>query len=235
MLNIKNRSNQYELLDEIDNKIAATDLYQNLKELDFINTYLGGHAITTNAIKNIFDGHIKSTILIAEIGCGGGDNLRHIANYFSTINVAVELIGIDLKQDCIKYAKETNALPNIKYYCSSYEDFSFAVKPDIIFSSLFCHHFSVPDIKKQLLWMQSNCFHAFFINDLQRNPIAYYSIKFLTNIFSKSYLVKHDAPLSVLRAYSRKEWQSMLNDAQLSATIQWKWAFRFLIIYRHAR
>ncbi len=44
MLNLKSRSDTKELLDNDD--IPKLDLYQNLKELNFINTWLGGHNVT---------------------------------------------------------------------------------------------------------------------------------------------------------------------------------------------
>ena len=103
-------------------------------------------------------------------------------------------------------------------------------KPDILFSSLFCHHFKEDELILQLQWMQQNSKLGFFINDLQRNTIAYYAIKLLTGLFSKSYLVKHDAPLSVARGFIRKEWKELLNSAGIyNYTLQWKWAFRYLI------
>jgi hypothetical protein len=102
--------------------------------------------------------------------------------------------------------------------------------PDIIFSSLFCHHFTNEELERQLQWMQRHARVGFFVNDLHRHPLAYYSIKWLTAIFSKSYLVKNDAPLSVLRGFSRKEWQQLLNNAGIvNFSVSWKWAFRWLV------
>jgi hypothetical protein len=73
---------------------------------------------------------------------------------------------------------------------------------------------------------------GFFINDLQRHWLAYYLIQILTQIFSKSYLVKNDAPLSVARGFRKWEWQSLFSKAALlNCRISWKWAFRYLIVY----
>jgi hypothetical protein len=82
--------------------------------------------------------------------------------------------------------------------------------------------------------MQQNSQIGFFINDLQRHWLAYYSIKWLTKIFSKSRLVKNDAPLSVARGFHKSEWNTLFDLAQIkSVTINWKWAFRYLIVYNH--
>ncbi len=79
--------------------------------------------------------------------------------------------------------------------------------------------------------MKENAKLGFFINDLQRHPLAYYSIKYITKFFSKSYLVKNDAPLSVLRGFKKDEWKGIFEKAGIiNYSIQWKWAFRYLII-----
>jgi hypothetical protein len=79
--------------------------------------------------------------------------------------------------------------------------------------------------------MRSNSTIGFFINDLHRHPLAYHSIKWITKIFSKSYLVKNDAPLSVLRGFKRKEWKGLFQQAGIdNYELQWKWAFRWLIV-----
>jgi hypothetical protein len=111
-----------------------------------------------------------------------------------------------------------------------------ANKPAIIFSSLFCHHFNESELVKMLQWMKEYSNSGFFINDLQRHPLAYYSIKFLTSIFSKSYLVKNDAPLSVARGFKKNEWIALLAAAGiLQYHIKWKWAFRYLIVCKNER
>ena len=84
----------------------------------------------------------------------------------------------------------------------------------------------------QLRWMQQNSEIGFFINDLQRNWFAYHSIKLITKIFSSSYLVKNDAPLSVARGFHKSEWEQLLQEAGIkNYSVEWKWAFRYLISY----
>jgi hypothetical protein len=83
--------------------------------------------------------------------------------------------------------------------------------------------------------MQRNSREGFFINDLHRHPLAYYSIKILTRLFSASYLVKNDAPLSVRRGFTAKEWKVLLESAGISRfRVSWKWAFRHLVVVRNA-
>ena len=102
MTDFTNRSYQKELLDKDD--IPFADIQQNMKELDFINTRLGGHAITIEGFKKLAGE--RNTISVCEIGCGGGDNLNAIYRYCSKKKVQVKFTGIDINPDCISYAKK---------------------------------------------------------------------------------------------------------------------------------
>ena len=228
MPSFKQRSYEKELLDSYD--IPFTDIQTNMLELDSINAKLGGHAITIKGIRNLINVRKKSntTIEIVEIGCGGGDNLRVIKNWADQNQATVHLTGIDINPDCIAFAKSKNT--GIEFIQSDYKDFIFGQKPDIIFSSLFCHHFTNDELMFMVKWMKQNSRLGFFINDLHRHPIAYYSIKILTGIFSKSYLVKNDAPLSVQRGFKRKDWEDIFVGAHITNfQCRWCWAFRWLV------
>ena len=236
-LNFSQRSYQKELLDRDD--IPFADIKRNMQELEFINKYLGGHKITIDGIKTILrntspEGGGREGAVIAEIGCGGGDNLKAIHHWCKKQNIAVKFIGIDINKDCITYAKENCKDLNCEFIISDYKKQAFEIKPDIIFSSLFCHHFTDEDLVQQLNWMNDNSANGFFINDLHRHPLAYYSIKWLTKLFSKSYLVKNDAPLSVMRGFKKVEIENLLNQSTCKqVNIKWKWAFRWLITFQH--
>jgi 2-polyprenyl-3-methyl-5-hydroxy-6-metoxy-1,4-benzoquinol methylase len=222
------RSYEKELLDRDD--IPFADIRQNMHELDIINTRLGGHAITVNGFRRLLQ-H-RQAITVCEIGCGGGDNLAAIARWCRKRNITVTLIGIDINADCIHVAQANLAAMNANLIISDYRLVDFAAdKPDIIFSSLFCHHFTEEQLVSMLQWMHTNASTGFFINDLHRHWLAYYSIKWLTSLFSKSYLVKNDAPLSVRRGFVRKEWVALLREAGIdNSRLQWKWAFRWLLL-----
>jgi 2-polyprenyl-3-methyl-5-hydroxy-6-metoxy-1,4-benzoquinol methylase len=223
----KYRSTQKELLDAED--IPTADLYQNLRELDTINTLLGGYNITFSALKKIIRPEKNYTLI--DIGCGGGDTLKHIKKWQIHKNLHFNLIGIDLKPVCIDYALQHNPAENIRYICDDYRNmFQHVTNIDIIHACLFCHHLTESQLI-ELIKFSTQRNITLIINDLERNPIAYYAIKILTAIFSKSYLVKNDAPLSVARGFKKKEWIAIIEKAgALHFSVKNKWAFRHEII-----
>lgn len=230
MPSLRQRSYQKELLD--NKNIPFDDIRRNMQELDFINRRLGGHDITLDGIVALIKDQINfnSRLTVMEIGCGGGDNLRAVRNWAERIHLHVQLSGVDINPECIAYAKQQKRNRGIEFIVSDYKSALPKQKPDIIFSSLFCHHFAEDELIFMLQWMKQNSRIGFFINDLHRHRLAYYSIKFLTQVFSKSYLVKNDAPLSVQRGFKRKEWIAIFEEAGISNfNCKWRWAFRWLI------
>lgn len=230
MSSFKQRSYKKELLDS--NNIPFNDIKRNMQELDLINRKLGGHDITLDGIVALIKDKplLNHQLEIVEIGCGGGDNLRAIKKWADRIKLPVALFGIDINAECIAFAKSQDRNSGIEFVHSDYRFSSFPAKPDIVFSSLFSHHFNDDELVLQLRWMRQNSGLGFFINDLHRHPLAYYSIKILTSIFSKSYLVKSDAPLSVRRGFKRKDWQRLFSEAGIqNYNCKWRWAFRWLV------
>ncbi len=167
-----------------------------------------------------------------DIGCGGGDALMALYKWSDKNKLSLRFTGADLKQDCITYAQDyCKGIPAIEF---RQEDFRSVLLTDstvsAIHAALFFHHFSEEEIIEFLKTCKSHNV-AVVINDLERNVLAYYSIKILTRLFSSSPLVKNDAPLSVARGFKKKEWKAILKSAGIERyEIQSRWAFRHLII-----
>lgn len=224
---LKHRSLKKELLDAED--IPSLDLYQNLRELDRINALLGGYNITFSALKKVI--HPEKAYTLIDIGCGGGDTLKRIQQWQLRKKLKLELIGIDLKPVCIEYATLNKARPDIQFICDDYRNmFQHVSQIDIIHACLFCHHLDERQLIELIQFaLKKNT--VLIINDLERNNFAYWSIKILTALFSKSYLVKNDAPLSVARGFLKKEWLDIIKKAGAKHfSVKNKWAFRHEVI-----
>jgi ubiquinone/menaquinone biosynthesis C-methylase UbiE len=238
MIDLKVRSSLKEIMDRDDIPFPA--IAQTLKELNVVNARLGGHSITLDGARHLLMDLQKRNSAVAspticEIGCGGGDNLFAIYKHYKKNNIPVKFIGIDLNPECIAFAKQQYPQLPCEWICSDYAAIQFyEKKPDLIFSSLFCHHFSNGQLVFMLRWLRLNSEKGFFINDLHRHWLAYYLIKYITRFFSKSYLVKNDASISVARGFRRNDWKQLFKEAGMdNYSISWKWAFRYLVLYRN--
>jgi len=226
----RSRSNQKELLDQ--EEIPAEDLYQNLRELDFINHWLGGYAVSFAALKKVIPaGNTGKSYTLVDIGCGGGDTLKRISSWAKRTGLQLDLYGIDIKPVCIDYARADVKDEEVRFICDDYRNFlKYIPKADIIHACLFCHHLTENELVDLIRFALTNK-STLVINDLERNPLAYYSIKWLTRLFSRSYLVKNDAPISVLRGFKKKEWKSIIEQSGAARySVYNKWAFRHEVI-----
>ncbi|MFD2721342.1 methyltransferase domain-containing protein [Hymenobacter monticola] len=226
------RASGPELMDDLT--LASDALRQNLDELETINTWLGGYAPVLNALDRLRPQFPAGRPLrVADLGSGGGDTLRQIARWARKKRVAVELSGIDANEFMLDYAASKSA----DYTEISYRQFDifspeFQAQPyDILTCSLFCHHFTDEELVTLLRHWQQQAQVAVVINDLHRHWLAYHSIKWLTRLLGGSYLVQHDAPLSVARAFRRADWVALLARAGITRyELRWRWAFRWQLV-----
>jgi SAM-dependent methyltransferase len=228
-MNFEKRSTLPELLD--DDQIPKADLFRNLRELETINTLLGGHAVSLKGLEQLVNKDEK-ILSVIDLGCGGGDLLYTIQRWAMRKGITVKLAGLDAKPEAFDYIRQRfPSLKDIDCYPVTFAQATEIVPEyDIAIAALVHHHLYHPDIE-QLLRLMHSARRGFVINDLHRHPMAYYSIKWLTALLSKSVLVKHDAPLSVAKAFSKNELQALLHSVGIDRYhITWEWAFRWLVV-----
>jgi len=196
---------------------------QTLRELEIINRLLGGDKVTLDGINRLIKKDRSYTI--ADIGCGGGDLAMKIGKQ----NNNVKVVGIDANPNIVAFAKRQ--YPGIEFHALDVFSDEFRKREyDIITATLFVHHFSDEQLIE--LFRSFNARVGVVINDIHRHSLSYYSIKFLTKLFSKSAMVKFDAPLSVRRAFKRKDLVTILDKAGIKDySLRWKWAFRWQLIW----
>ncbi|WP_210520268.1 methyltransferase domain-containing protein [Hymenobacter terricola] len=221
-----------ELMDDLT--LATDALRRNLDELETINTWLGGYQPVLNALHRLRPRFPAGQPLrLADLGSGGGDTLRHVARWGRKKAVSMELTGIDANPFMLEYAAARSLdYPEIDYRQFDIFSAEFQAQPfDVLTCSLFCHHFSDDELVALLRQWQQQARVAVVINDLHRHWLAYHSIKWLTRLLGGSYLVKHDAPLSVARAFRRADWVALLARAGIkNYELRWRWAFRWQVI-----
>jgi 2-polyprenyl-3-methyl-5-hydroxy-6-metoxy-1,4-benzoquinol methylase len=231
-ISFSQRSEGIEIMDDLE--FHDDVVFQTLRELDFINQWLGGNAVTLSAIEKVWKEIPKEkSISIADLGCGSGEMLRLIAKKGIHQNRKVRLMGIDANPHIAEYArKHSSNFTNIDFEASNIFSNEFRSQNfDIVIATLFLHHFSDRELTNLFVELKKQVKTAIIVNDIHRHPLAYYSIKWLTALFSKSSMVKFDAPLSVLRAFTRSEIQSILKKAGIkNYELKWRWAFRWQLI-----
>jgi ubiquinone/menaquinone biosynthesis C-methylase UbiE len=216
------RSYQQELMDDFSIQDERIDTA--LSELKIINKYLGGISTTQAALK-LFLRNDNKEFKVLDIGSGSSDNLIAAKDSFPNIKI----LSIDKNLRTLTAVK--NFIPKINsdaFYLPLKND-----SCDLVHVALFLHHFTEDQIKKLLNEFLRISKKGIIINDLQRSYLALLGIKLLTLLFSKSEMVKHDAPISVKRGFSKSELNKLLEELSISDyIIKRKWAFRWMVVIK---
>lgn len=226
------RSTDIEIMDDLRCEGEVVD--QTLRELETINRLLGGNEVTLSGLKILLSNTSGTEpITIADLGCGGGDILLLIARWGRRKKIPLHLIGVDANPNIINFAKKnTSGFSEITYATQNIFSEEFKQRTfDIVVATLFTHHFSSTELATFLSQLKKQIRIGIVINDIHRHWFAFHSIRILTKLFSRSAMVKFDAPLSVLRSFTRKELEQILAKASIkNYKLKWKWAFRWQLI-----
>lgn len=226
---LEKRSVEIEIMDDLNIQGAVID--QTLKELDTINRRLGGNAISLSSFKRILKNHEIKTL--ADLGCGGGDIMMGMAKIAQRSKREVSFTGIDANPHIVDYAKRNCAAwQNVGFQSINIFEEQFQnQKYDVIHCCLFLHHFTEAQLVALFRSFKNQARVAIIVNDLHRHPLAFFSIKWITRFFSKSYMVQNDAAVSVARGFKRSELEAILAQAEMdNYTLKWRWAFRWQLV-----
>ena len=234
MPDFSTRSNALEIMDDLH--CSGEVVHQTLRELETINYLLGGNYVTIDGVSQLLSDRSGSRpVTIADLGCGSGDLLKLICRWGTKRNLNLILKGIDANPNIVAYARDNTPRDSgIQYEAIDIfsEEFK-SRKYDVMVGTLFFHHFSAEQLVSFFRQAKQQASIGIVVNDIHRHWFAYYSIRWLTRLLSKSAMVKFDAPLSVLRAFRKKELKEIMARAGITNyTLKWMWAFRWQLVIR---
>jgi Methyltransferase domain len=221
---------------EINIPFQETPIY--LKELEKLDSFWGGHKTCRMGFQLFYNKiqNLDRPVIIAQLGCGAGYELKELKTFLIKHQIDAKLIGIDANAANIAFA--TKNLPNsdISWIVGEYDDVQWiqGAKPDIIFSSLFCHNFSDEELILYLRWLKENSRIGFFITELKRNKTAYFILKLYTRLFVKSKTLQQKSIQAIKQAFTKDDWKYLLNKAGIRRfKIKEAFANRLLVYVKH--
>ncbi len=222
-----------------DFAIDDARLARSLHQLRFVNRYLGGYSAALAELRRV-RATCNGLIRILDLGCGIADYAEVIAQWASALHppLAVEILATDANPATVAYASRALDLrlpPAIRRLISvevadarslSFDDKDF----DIVLASMFLHHFDNDDVVRIIGEMDRVARQGIVVNDLLRHPVAYYAISAITNVLPATPMVRHDGPLSVLRAFTPGELSDLARVAGLARfRLSRRWAYRLVL------
>jgi ubiquinone/menaquinone biosynthesis C-methylase UbiE len=206
------RVNAEEIMDDLtrpEHEFAAA-----YRELETINRRLGG----VRAIERFLPA--GSNLLILDVAAGACDVSESLLR-----NRRDRIVVLDLNARGLKLARKSWPVVGDALDLP-FQDGTF----DVVMASLFFHHLSNENCVRVLAQMWRIAGRRVLVNDLHRHAVAYSSIRALTAMFSKSGMVRHDGPLSVLRAFRPQELLDIARRAGVPARVHRSFPYRLVLV-----
>jgi ubiquinone/menaquinone biosynthesis C-methylase UbiE len=207
----------YELLDGPLDDPAA--LVGNLRDLRRINRWLGGVALTSAAI-DALAAH-RTGLSILDVGTGGADIPIALIGNARTRDRNLDVVGLDSRAEVLAAAAladravtETDGLTLQVGDGRSlpYPDDSF----DLVHASLVLHHLDGDDGVALLREMARVGRLGIIVNDLHRSRLGWVGAWLIGHLLTRNRYTRHDAPLSVRRAYRVDEAEALVRRVGLA-------------------
>ncbi|MGZ4996849.1 MAG: methyltransferase domain-containing protein [Methylobacter sp.] len=226
------RSAESELMDNEPVDFAEFDAC--LRQLRIINFFTLAYTPTLRWFGHLYKrGQLKNGASVLDVGSGYGDMLRSLSNWAAARRLRLHLIGVDLNPlSKLSAERATSQNHGIDFITDNVFSFAPEQKIDYIISSLFTHHLTDQQLVEFIRWMDHRACLGWLINDLHRHPIPYYFIKSIVSLLSRNRLIRHDAPVSVARAFTVSDLKRLLETAGIPAhrvSIRWHFPFRYAV------
>ena len=213
--------------------VSEADFAACLRDLAVVNTLTRARPPTVAWLRRAARGLPPGAELsVLDVGFGEGDMLRRIHRWGVRRGLRLRLHGIDLQPSSAAAARAlTPPSWGISYETGDLFDLDPARRFDLVISSLFTHHLDDDQVVAFLRWMERSAVRGWFVNDLERAPIAYHGFRALSAAAGWHRFVRHDGPVSIARAFRREDWARLLGRAGLRevAEVRWRVPFRLCV------
>ncbi len=222
------RAHEEERMDLPDQDLAL--VAECLGDLGRLNRWSGGVLLTVSALGRLTGDLTPGAGLeIVDLATGGGDFPRAMATWAGRRGLRARVLATDLNPRILSLAAR-GAPPGVGFAMADARRLPFADGSfDVATCSLLLHHLEPDDAVLMLKEMRRVARRGVIVNDLVRSWVGYLGAHLVTRAMSKNPLFRHDAPLSVRRAYTRGEMATLAARAGLAPV-----AFRGLPGYRVA-
>lgn len=224
------RSAALERMDDLT--IGGDELAEALRQLRVINRVLGSAWPTLEGVLRLwYAAGRPGRLTILDVGAGSGDINRLLLAWASRQGIAMRITLIDIHpQTCAAAAAYYHDEPRVQVLCSDVMQLGFG-QADIVTAALFTHHFSSGQLPAVYTALAGAARLGVVVNDLHRHPLAWASIWAATRLLSRNAMIRHDAPLSVLRGFRSEDLDRLRALPNLHGlSYRWRPFFRYLIL-----
>jgi ubiquinone/menaquinone biosynthesis C-methylase UbiE len=188
----------------------------NLRDLSFINRMTGGASLSIRAVREL----LPRGGSVLDVGTGAADIPVRLLADARRRGVPLQVTATDSRQEVLDAAlairPSLGRIPGLTLGLAdglrlSWPDASF----DVGHSSMVIHHLDPDDAVAFLAELRRVSRHGIVVNDLARGRLYWIGAWLLAHTLAASRYTRTDGPLSVRRAYTRREMDELIRRAGL--------------------
>jgi SAM-dependent methyltransferase len=221
-----------ELMD--GDEFTAGELAVNFRDIRRVNRWFGGTSAVLAALPDLLPAG-ATTISVLDLATGVADIPIAVQRWCAARGVTADITATDIAPDILALANAQIAgspcihLQQADARKMPHPSHSF----DVVTCSLALHHFDPDGAVQVLQEMDRLCRWGFIVNDLRRGAAGYGAVWLASRLTTRNRLTRHDAPLSIRRAYTPIEFEWLLDEASVRdaeiRTMPW---FRMVAVKR---
>lgn len=141
----------------------------------------------------------RATLL--DLGCGGGDIVRHLAFWAAQAGVKLEITAVDPDERALAFARSRPVPPGMTFrQACSRELVRAGEKFDFVISNHLLHHLRAEEVSALLEDSRALAHRLVLHNDIRRSDLAYAAYS-SSRLFFRNSFVAIDGSLSIRRSF----------------------------------
>jgi SAM-dependent methyltransferase len=197
--------------EHLDGPLPPAAHRATLDDLDRLNAWFGGYALTLRRLRRVLARLPRGRpVRIVDVGGGRGDLAVKIVRWARRRDRAVRIVVVDSDAATLALARRrTAAYPEIALVRADATALPLRQgAADVAVTALTLHHLDRPAAAACLAGMTTAAPVA-VVNDLLRTRLTLGLVWLTTRLLGLHPVSRHDGPLSVRRAYSARELQTL--------------------------
>lgn len=233
---LPHRPDLAELLDAPETDPAT--LERNLRDIRLINRGLGWTAAVVGEVAATARAVRLRQFNLLDVATGSADIPLALEGWARRQGLDLIPFAADISRGVLRAARrevEAHAASRIALVRCDALRLPFAdASVDIVTCSLALHHFASAAGERLLRELARVARHALIVTDLERSWAGYLGARLLTQVL-RNRMTRHDAPVSVLRAYTAGELDDLARRAGLDgARVRRRFPFRLVLTWRRS-
>jgi ubiquinone/menaquinone biosynthesis C-methylase UbiE len=206
-------------LEILDRPVGAAERTASLADIDRLNAWFGGYALTLREVPKVTPALPRDTrLLVFDVGGGHAAFATRLVEWARRAGRRIRVIVVERDAETLTLARRVcAAYPEIALVRADATALPFGEgTADVVTASLVLHHLEPDAAIAALREMARAARGAVVINDLLRTRFALALVWLATRLLWCHPISRHDGPLSVRRAYSSAELGTLAEKAGIA-------------------